>query len=244
MQKSPTSEEASKPIDFAYEKYYKKRDSQCHIYPVEFVVRVFLGTYPLLKLDANDYPGKHILDLGFGDGRNFPLLNNLGFHISGIEISQSIVDLSRQKFDGLGMKTDLRVGRNSSIPFADMAFEYLLACHAIYYVDHHESFADNLAEAARVLKTGGTLVASLPQTNGTIVQNAKLLNNGHVEITDDPLGLRNGSIFRVFNSKQEIIHTFSPYFESFVIGSCQDDYFGIQQNVWTLICKRNDTPIA
>ncbi len=231
-------------IDSAYENYYKKRDSDRHIYPVEFVVRVFLGTYPLLKMDKENYSGKQILDLGYGDGRNFPLLNNLGFSITGVEISEHINELAKLKFSNLGIPINLKVGRNSSIPFDNQQFDYVLACHAIYYVDEGESFAENLKEVARVMKHGGRLIASLPKTTGTITQNTKPLGDGHVEITCDPLGLRNGTIFRVFETKQDIIDTFGQYFENLTIGGCDDEYFGIQQNVWTLVCDRNNYAVT
>ena len=54
-------------MDSQYEDYYSERNlkdrSQKHVYPVEFVVRTLLGTYPELKLNKKDYPGKNILDL-------------------------------------------------------------------------------------------------------------------------------------------------------------------------------------
>ena len=56
-----------------YETFYRERDPT-YIYPVEFVVRAFLGSYPRLKTDRSEYAGKCMLDLGFGDGRNMPLL--------------------------------------------------------------------------------------------------------------------------------------------------------------------------
>jgi ubiquinone/menaquinone biosynthesis C-methylase UbiE len=226
-------------LDTAYEHHYQTNTSNHHIYPAEFVVRTFLGTsYPQLKMNKDNYQGSSILDLGFGDGRNFILLNQLGFKIYGVEISQTIIELAKQKFAPYGFPLDLRLGRNANIPFHDKTFDYALGCHAIYYVDAHQHFDDNLAEIARVIKPQGFLIASLPKTTGSIVKGAKPLGNGHVEITNDHLGLRNGSVFRVFESKQEIEDTFSPYFEKFVIGGCDDDYFGIQQNVWILVCSR------
>jgi ubiquinone/menaquinone biosynthesis C-methylase UbiE len=226
-------------IDYAYEGYYKKKNSACHIYPVEFVVRTFLGTYPNLKMDKNNYTNKRILDMGFGDGRNFPLLNNLGFKITGIEISEDIIQLAQEKFAQLEIPVELQVGRNSSIPFDANTFDYLLACHAMYYVDPNETFDDNLAEMARVLKPGANLIASLPRTTGTIVQGAEPLGKkGLVKITNDLLGLRNGSIFQMFETAADIETTFADYFENFTIGYCDDNFFGMQQNIWIIVCQR------
>ena len=38
-----------------------------HVYPVEFVVRAFLGNYPRLTNQGADYAGARILELGFGE---------------------------------------------------------------------------------------------------------------------------------------------------------------------------------
>jgi SAM-dependent methyltransferase len=232
------SDEKIYNINDAYENHYKKKNSDCHIYPVEWVVRTFLGSYPNLKMDQSRYQGSNILDLGFGDGRNFPLLHNLGFNIFGVEISENIIDIAKKKFAYLEKTLNLKLGRNSKTSFDENTFDYVLACHALYYVDPHETFTNNLEEMAKILKSKGILITSLPKPNGSILKNAKPLDNGHVEITNDPLGLRNGYVFRVFESKADIENTFSPYFDTFIIGSCDDDFFGIQQNVWTVICTR------
>ena len=60
-------------IERKYDEFYRVRNPD-HVYPVEFVVRAFLGNYPRHKTDQTSYPGKRVLDLGFGDGRNMPLL--------------------------------------------------------------------------------------------------------------------------------------------------------------------------
>ena len=52
---------------------------QGKLYPVEFVVRMFLGSYPRLTMDRASYAGSAILDLGCGDGRNLAFLRDLGF---------------------------------------------------------------------------------------------------------------------------------------------------------------------
>jgi len=147
-------------IERKYDDFYRKRNPE-HVYPVEFVVRAFLGNYPRHRSDTKSYLGKRVLDLGFGDGRNMPLLRNLGMEVFGVEISQEICDLTKNRMKGLGIEVDLKVGRNRDIPYSDDCFDAVLACHSCYYIDLETRFDHNLREIARVLPD------SAPITIGT-----------------------------------------------------------------------------
>lgn len=210
------------------------------VYPVEFVVRAFLGSYPGLDMPRDQYDGRRILDLGYGDGRNIPLLNNLGMKIHGVEVAEDINRHVHERMKLLGIRVDLKVGTNAHIPYDNSYFQYLLACHSCYYVAPGDQFCDNLTEIARVLDVGGYLIASLPMTGSYILKGAKPLFDGHYEITNDPYDLRNGTVFRVFRSKQEIRKIFSQYFCNFNIGHCSDMFWGIHQKVWILVCRRKE----
>ena len=208
------------------------------VYPTEWVIRTFLGRYPNLALDKDKYAGAKLLDLGFGDGRNWPLLHNQKMDIYGIEITDKIVSLGYQRATELDIPVNLQVGRNSAIPFEANFFDYLLACHSCYYVDKDTTFQDNLNEFSRILKPGAIFIASLPEPNGDIFKGCIERENGHVEIQNDPWGLRNGYLFKWFQSEQDIHSTFSPFFEDLSIGLCCDNYYGVQINVWLLVCKK------
>ena len=226
------------PLERAYAAYYRARHSAAHTYPVEWVVRTFLGTYPRLEMDRARYPGARVLDLGFGDGRNFPLFHNLGMRISGVEIADDIADPVRRKFDALGIATDLRTGRNARIPFDAGHFDIVVACHSIYYVDPGERLDKNLAEVARVTAPGATLVASFVMPTCFFVDGARDIGQGHVEITNDPLGLRNGAIVRPFGSSSDVTAALSPWFDAMAIGECRDDYYGLRHDMWIVTCRR------
>ena len=226
-----------KNITSAYSKYYSLRKSD-HMYPVEFVVRSFLGNYPRLSLDKSKYAGALILDLGFGDGRNMPLLHNLGFEIYGLEISEEINRLVASRLKKLGIPAILKIGRNVSIPFDDNLFQYVLACHSCYYVDEGTTFDDNLREIHRVLAPNGIFICSLPMCDTYILKRAEQLSDGHYRITKDPYDLRNGTIFRAFENENEIIKAFRKYFCEFSIGFCDDEFYGIRQKVWIVVCKK------
>ncbi len=109
-------DDQTKTINSSYERYYSAR-IRPKVYPTEFVVRTFLANYPKLNFKKPE-PGNEILDMGFGDGRNTAFLCDCGFSVSGVEITQEIVNQATKRLATLGYTPDLRVGRNSNIPFA------------------------------------------------------------------------------------------------------------------------------
>lgn len=224
----PTNKPA---IEKHYGAFYSSRNPE-RVYPVEFVVRTLLGTYPGLKIDRSSYRGSSALDLGFGDGRNMPLLHDLGFVLSGVEISDEICELTRARMERLGVPVTLQTGSNAHIPFSDGAFDLVLACHSCYYVSPGETFADNLAEIARALKPGGRFIFSLAKNDTYVLKDATPLPGGHYRITHDPCGVRAGGIFRAFGSKEEIVDELGVRFGDLALGLCENEYYGIYEKVW------------
>jgi SAM-dependent methyltransferase len=235
-EKGASVEQAS--LAQTYSIYYAERQGT-EVYPVEFVVRALLGgSYERLKPLRIDYRGQRALDLGCGDGRNMPLLAHLGMEVYGVEIAADICAATMQRMSTLGVGADIRTGRNAAIPFDDAFFGLVLACHSCYYVDADTSFADNMREIARVTAPGGMFVFSAPMATSYIVQGARDLGDGHVQITNDPIGLRAGTVFRRFETEQEIVDALAPDFTEAVIGSCRNDFWGIAEHVWTVVCRR------
>jgi SAM-dependent methyltransferase len=221
----------------SYTDFYRTKDP-LHVYPVEFVVRAFLGSYPRLKSGDRHYVGKTVLDIGFGDGRNMPLLHNLGMKVHGVEIADDICRRTANRMARLGIDIVARVGRNREIPFDDAAFDHVLACHAIYYVDQGTHFEQNAREVARVLKPGGSFIFSAPKSTSYILRDAVDLGDGHMQITNDPYGIRAGVILKKFDEASDIEAALGPDFRDFAIGSCQNDFWGIEEHVWTVVCRR------
>lgn len=224
-------------IDNSYGAFYQQRNPE-YVYPVEFVVRAFLGNYPRHRTEKSRYPGQKVLDIGFGDGRNMPLLHDLGMKVFGVEISQEICDLAQARMDQIGIEVDLKVGRNHNLPYPDGIFDTVLACHACYYIDSNTRFDDNLREVARVLKCGGSFVFSVPIGTTYILRGARDLGDGHMEIANDPYGVRDGYVLKKFDSEAEIRAALSQAFTDFEIGSCRNDFWGIDEHVWIVACRK------
>ncbi len=138
----------------------------------------------------------------------------------------------------LGINIITGVGRNRSIPYDDAFFAAVLACHACYYVDRGTRFSDNIREIARVMKPSGRFVLSLPIGSSYIMRGARDLGDGHMEIANDPYGVRNGAILKKFDSEAEIETALSPFFTDIRIGACRNDFWGIEEHVWTVVCRR------
>ena len=222
-----------------YSAFYAARAAE-RVYPVEFVVRAYLGHYPRLPNDRGGYAGTRVLDVGFGDGRNLPLLADLGMAVHGVEIAEEICAQTRSRMARLGVAAELRVGRNRALPFPDGVFDHLLACHACYYVDPGFSFADNVREMARVMRPGGRLVFSAPIGSSYILRGAHDLGDGHATIVSDPYGVRAGTIMRKFDSEEQITAAIGDWFTDLRIGACRNDFWGIDEHVWIVVCHRRE----
>ena len=226
----------SSGIESSYERHYSERKSP-KVYPTEFVVRTFLANYPRLNFQKPS-PGDKVLDVGFGDGRNTVLLADAGLDVSGIEITQGIVDQTQARLKELSYNVDLRVGRNSSIPYGNSFFDYILACHCCYYCDDGDVFLDNLNEYARVLKPEGFLVASVANRASYIFEDAEQLPDGSMRITKDPYDNRKEYRLQAFANTDEIQAYFSPLFKNFSFGSAENDYYGIAERVFWVVCQK------
>jgi ubiquinone/menaquinone biosynthesis C-methylase UbiE len=173
--------------------------------------------------------------MGYGDCRNMPLLNNIGMKIHGVEISEEITEVARQKLNQLQIPAELKIGHNTHIPYPDSFFDVVLACSSFYYINQGETFAQNMQEYLRVLKPGGLLIANFPEYyKSFICKDGIDQGNGHIIVTNDVHGLRNGYTLKVYKSKEDIVEEFEHHFTDISIGYLYEEYYEYELSMFIM----------
>ena len=96
-------------------------------------------------------PGMKLLDVACGDGLDLTYYKTLGAEISGIDASEELIAIAKEKNPG----ADIRVGSFDKLPFEDASFDIVLSKYAI---QTSSDMAPAFSEMHRVLKSGGTMM--------------------------------------------------------------------------------------
>jgi SAM-dependent methyltransferase len=213
---------------------YYERKTQPALYPEGFVVRAFLSNFPEPLLEDREYAGKRILDISCGYGRNLGLLLDLGFEVHATEVSPEVVAKTGSQFP----QVQMRVGRNGRLPYEDGTFDFLLACNTCYYLEPRLTFADNLAEIARVLRPGGSFVGSMPGPDHFIFVGGEPLPDGSVVVRADRDGLRNGDRLQRACGQGSVAGHLRERFYKWRIGHLVDDACGQVRDLYYFTAVR------
>src|SRR3954454_3814164 len=112
---------------------------------VERAIDGALGTRPLGRL----------VDIGTGTGRMIELFGPRALHAIGIDRSSDMLRVARVKLEAAGIPSSPRQGDMYALPVADRSADTIVIHQVLHYA---HSPATAIAEAARVLAPGGTLL--------------------------------------------------------------------------------------
>jgi len=114
-------------------------------------------------VDFNSYQGQKILELGCGAGIDLIRFAQGGAVVTGVDLSQTAIDLAKQYFAFKHLKADLRVMNGEALEFKDDTFDVVYAHGVLQYTADAQKMAE---EAYRVLKPGGTFIGMVYNRNG------------------------------------------------------------------------------
>ena len=112
--------------------------------------------YLPVLVDFNGFVGERLLEVGCGIGTDLVRFARGGAHVTGIDLSQTAIDLAARNFALQKLAPDeLRVANGEALPYADASFDHVYGHGVVQYTSDP---AQLVRECHRVLKPGGTAI--------------------------------------------------------------------------------------
>ena len=120
----------------------------------EFTGTMYLAFRDVPWLISQHASGTSALDYGCGAGRSSRLLKRLGFQVTGVDISESMLETARE-LDPAG---DYRNIEPARLPFPDASFDLAFSSLVFFEIPSIAGMTEAAAEIRRVLKPGGAFI--------------------------------------------------------------------------------------
>jgi 2-polyprenyl-3-methyl-5-hydroxy-6-metoxy-1,4-benzoquinol methylase len=104
--------------------------------------------------------GGSVLDFGCGSGAIARRLADDGWRVTGCDITREMIEAARTE-DARGCVRWEHIAAADALPFPGGTFDAVLASSVLEYVDRPD---ETISDLARVLRSGGVLIASVPDT--------------------------------------------------------------------------------
>lgn len=125
-------------------------------YPPEELVRFTARNF----YKTPDRAAVRMLDIGCGTGAATWFLAREGFSASGIDGSETAIDIARKRFEQENLKADFMVGDFLRLPYPDASFDCVVDVVALQH-NRPEKIAETLREVRRILKPGGRVFSMM-----------------------------------------------------------------------------------
>jgi len=104
---------------------------------------------------AGPLEGRHVLDVGCGDGAYSLAAAEAGASVTGVDTSPEMLEAAQKRAKEQGLRVALQVGDARSLPFSDGTFDVVLAVTVLCFIEEADGVVD---EMARVVRPGGRIV--------------------------------------------------------------------------------------
>ncbi len=115
-------------------------------------IRYDLEPFILEFAGFDKYRGKKVLEIGVGLGADHQKFAEAGAELTGVDLTKRAIEHTRQRFQTLGLISDLQVADAEKLPFEDETFNLVYSWGVLH---HSPNTAKAIDEVFRVLRPGG-----------------------------------------------------------------------------------------
>ena len=115
-----------------------------------------LNYLPRLVDFKNGYKGKKVLEIGCGVGIDLARFAAGGAHTTGVDLSETAIELARKNFEARGLEGNFMLGNGQDLDFPPDSFDMVYVHGVLQYTADPHAMA---REMYRVLKPGGEAIA-------------------------------------------------------------------------------------
>lgn len=119
-------------------------------------------------------PAQNVLDVGCGDGKFTRSLTALSTNVTGVDVKEKSIARAKAANNAEGKAVEFLVADGQALPFADASMDAVVISNSLHHIPDPRK---GLAEAARVLKPGGTLYVMEPVASGHYHEATKVVND-------------------------------------------------------------------
>ena len=142
-------------------KDYYAHDIEAHRLNAEYFKLEGIRTKEIIERYLSK-DGLEILDVGGGAGFYSFWLQSKGHHVTLLDLTPRNIELAQIHSEASGTKLkEARVGDAVNLPFPDIHFDIVLMLGPLYHLTDRQERIKAVAEAKRVLKSGGVLLAAV-----------------------------------------------------------------------------------
>lgn len=139
----------------------------------------YLTTMKYIRECLAGVPEPKILEVGAGTGRYSVTLAKRGCHVTAVELVAHNLELLRAKLDGSEPLTAIKGNAMDLSALPDGAYDLTMLLGPMYHLYTREDKLKALAEAVRVTRPGGYILAAYCMNEPTVIQYVFGLNKLH-----------------------------------------------------------------
>ncbi|MGV8948031.1 MAG: class I SAM-dependent methyltransferase [Candidatus Paracaedibacter sp.] len=208
-------------------------------YPHEILIRIFSSKLysnllnDIIPLKENE----KVLEIGCMGANNLRFFKEKGCSVFGIEVTEDLVALSKQRCLELGIEdATILKGNNHSLPFKDEYFDILVSINTLHYDHGLKNIDTALSNFHRVLRKGGVAFIETAAPEHFIFQEATKKDRLCFESNYDDF--RKGDLFGFFETKDQFRKTLLKHFSSVEILTLTESYETINLQFFIGIVKK------